>query len=257
MNPTTNPALQRVETLSARIRAYARTHLPSHFGVVFGSFASNTWTDRSDVDMMVFAPHVTPDLAAALTDAFLAECAALGLPTQVQIPHAHSLLISFDALERAIQGAGLHRSPAGRLHVPERVESAAYYTSDEMLARFVFNAITTKSDLFTGDFARYGLFQKQAFLSLTALLMNINGLDRVSAALLTDLAIHDPGSHRQEGRFLGYKNLPALRFHLKAEFSRALFDLAAQNIVRQAGDEYLLVDRAWSGTRFPYAREVH
>ncbi|KKQ93660.1 MAG: Aminotransferase, classes I and II [candidate division CPR2 bacterium GW2011_GWC1_39_9] len=223
---------------------FSRQFGDDHFTIIYGSNAYKTNTSSSDLDFVTACKHFHDShLQEVLKFAFdLYE--RYGLMIDDEVPHEKKILISYETVNRAINGHGFERK-VDSIHVPPVVKTPGFLSSDEIVMRLSLNALTGKSVFVSGNRQYYLKMRRKALENLVKFNFLINNVNSFTVAEFTDSLIGTP--ERNSEMYLGYKDNPKVKKHLSKTFLTQFERLSKRQILKytEKTGRYCLVDKKW------------
>ncbi len=200
----------------------------SFFCVIYGSHAYGCAGPASDLDLLIACQSVSPERIARAVEFVIQLHHEIELQLDFEIPYEKKIMVSFDYLEKAIDGCGF-RSGNGKWFIPPIIKDPGYLASDELLLRFLLGLMVHKHLFVAGDLTHYQNCRRRAEeMLITAI---------CSAREITELSIADAvETYTSNGvwtgdHYLGFDNSLVKQRYLRGYFSNLMPRLERDGLV--------------------------
>lgn len=139
----------------------------NYFAVLFGSYASGTPSQISDVDFFVAMNDYSPEVFRALKTFVINLHTELGIPLDEEVPFENKLLVSYKDLDEAVQLTPF-KAKVGYTVSPI-AKTIEFLSSHEMRLRLLLNALTTPNQFLSGNEEVYNTYRRSAEEAMTEL----------------------------------------------------------------------------------------
>lgn len=227
------------------LKKFADSNFGDHFMVIFGSYAYNEQTSKSDLDMVCFIQEFHKELEEKFVGYYHDLCKRKGICLEGQFHHRYSLLISYENLISGINGNGFIKKLPSTIIIPERINKKFFFLSTTWKMRFAFNIICSKNIFVSGNSGLYESYKKIALQKLIGYIFLLNH-QPLSINQLVEYTIYEQNSLRAEGMYLGFKDKKEIRAYLNEIYPPIIEDLLQQNKITRISSTHLKIQDSWT-----------
>jgi predicted nucleotidyltransferase len=173
------------------------------FVCVYGSYATNSHTPESDIDIFVAVKDRSMVDFEDLHNFVLSLHSKYNLRLDFEVPFRNKLLVSYDDINNANELRAFVQKGSSYL-IPSIQKNPEFLASDEIRWRLILNALTSPHLCLSGNHDHYRLFKKDAEEAIFKLAQHLVSTQEPSLEDLLDvLLFKDDGAEGE--MFLGYK----------------------------------------------------
>jgi predicted nucleotidyltransferase len=210
--------MRKVDVLKKEIEDFLQNelHLKDYFCIIYGSYASGVYTDKSDLDLMVFTDEFLEEDLANLTRFVINFHKKNNLTIDEEVPFNNKLIITFKCLEEAINLVPFTNN-SGNLIIPQINKTKEELSSENIKMRLCLNAISTLNLFVCGDENKYHQYKKAALKAVIRLLSEVNNLETIDLEEITNFFFSDKTGQLVGEDYLGYKDKGNIREYIRSQ----------------------------------------
>jgi len=225
------------------LRSYCQNNLNhTHFGLVYGSYAYGIEKDNSDIDIMILDEDFNVDQINDLVKFMFKIHNKYGLELDFEVPYEKKLLVKKEILIQGIDGICFEKDES-RLIIPPIIPTQDFLSSDVLLMRLAFNAITNKNLFISGNEKEYMEYKERALESLIAFIFALNPTEPNNISRFFK-KMHSDSKHKDK-LYLGYKNRPEIVRYFHKKLEGKLNKLCSEGMLLYDGDQYSILNFNW------------
>lgn len=175
-----------------------------YFVLVYGSYASDDFTDESDLDLFVATDKHNKADFKKLCDFVIGLHIRNNLKINEEVPYENKLIVSYDDAMSAFNLKAFPRKKSGYI-IPPVTADKKFLASKEVRFRIILNALTSPNQFICGSSERYNLFKKRAESAIIKLAYGIAGTKKLTKREILDILLRGPNGEKS-GDYLGYRD---------------------------------------------------
>lgn len=174
-----------------------------YFALVYGSYASSDFTEKSDLDLFVATNKYDADDFKKFRDFIIILHERNNLKINEEVPYENKLIVSYKDAEDALN-LGAFIESGSRYLIPPITEDKEFLSSKEVRFRIILNALTSPNEFICGNIEKYNLLKQEAEKSIIKLAHAlIEKNNPTQEEILNILLIGKNGE--ESGNYLGYR----------------------------------------------------
>ena len=182
-------------------KGYFKTR--DYFVLVYGSYASNDFTDKSDLDLFIAIDKHDIDDFKEVCDFVVDLHTRNNLKINEEVPYKNKLIVSYkDAIDALNLKAFIKKS--SKYIIPPVTADKKFLASKEVRFRIILNALTSPNQFICGNKNKYNLLKQKAEKSIVKLAYGIAKKKLTQEEILSILLRGANGE--KSGDYLGYRN---------------------------------------------------
>lgn len=188
------------------LKVFCKDHFRNrdYFALVYGSYASNDFTENSDLDFFIATDKRDAEDFIKVRDFIVDLHNRNSLRINEEVPYENKLIVSYkDAVDALNLKAFIRRG--ARYVIPPVTADEEFLSSREVRFRIILNALTSPNRFICGNRNKYNSFKKEAEKSIIKLAYGIADVEKPTKEEILNVLLR--GSNGEEGGdYLGYRN---------------------------------------------------
>lgn len=185
-----------------------------YFVLVYGSYASNDFTDKSDLDLFIATDKHSMNDFKKVRDFVIGLHARNNLKINEEVPYENKLVVSYkDAIDAIYLKAFIKKG--SKYMIPPVTADKKFLASKEVRFRIILNALTSPNQFICGDKNKYNLLKQKAEKAIIKLAYGLAKKSKLTQEEILDILLIGTNGEKS-GDYLGYRNnRPKVIRHLK------------------------------------------
>ncbi len=211
------------------------------FSLIYGSFASETNTSKSDLDVVIWTPQFNKKTFKNLRDFVIEIHKKHNLCLDNEVPYETKLLVPYDTFDKASKLSGLPLQN-NIIKIPRILKTKDFLASEQVRSRLLFNMLTIPTISSWTDIEELNKMKLEAEKNLVLLGLHLFWKKKITIEdfLWTLLKADD---WREWEFFLWYKNNLKVVEYLKDIFIKQIYELKELKILQDDKPDTFLIDQ--------------
>jgi predicted nucleotidyltransferase len=174
-----------------------------YFVLVYGSYASNDFAEKSDLDLFIATDEHDMNDFKKVRDFVVDLHTRNNLKINEEVPYKNKLIVSYEDAADALNLKAFIRKGA-RYIIPPVTADEEFLASKEVRFRIILNALTSPNLFICGNRNKYNSFKSEAERAIIKLAYGVIGSEKLTQEEILNILLK--GVNGEEGGdYLGYR----------------------------------------------------
>lgn len=211
------------------------------FSLIYGSFASETNTLKSDLDVVIWTPKFSKKTFKDLKDFVIEIHKKHNLCLDNEVPYETKLFVPYNIFDKASKLSGLPLKN-NIIKIPRILKTKDFLATEQIRSRLLFNILTIPTISSWTDIEELNKMKLEAEKNLVLLGLHLFWKNKITIEdFLWTLLIAD--DWREWEFFLWYKNNLKVVEHLKDIFLKQIYELKELGILQDDKPNTFFIDQ--------------
>lgn len=175
-----------------------------YFVLVYGSYASNDFTDKSDLDLFIATDkHNLTDFKKVCD--FVVDLHTINdLKINEEVPYENKLIVSYQDATDALDLRAFIKK-GSKYIIPPVTADKGFLASKEVRFRIILNALTSPNQFICGNKNKYNLLKQKAEKKIIKLAYGLTEKNKITQEEIISILLRGANGEKS-GDYLGYRD---------------------------------------------------